>query len=376
MCGVEVRGLAQFFNGVIKLGSMMDGNEISHQTSASCVAPIRSQRTSAVALLSGGLDSTLAIKIIQEKGIDIVAVNFVSPFCLCNRKKGCPNIARYVGERLGVRVKTLPLAREYVALLRRPKHGYGRNLNPCIDCRILMFKKARRYMERTGASFIITGEVLGQRPMSQHRQAFRVIEREAGVEGLIVRPLSGRLLPPTEPEKRGLIKREWLLDIHGRSRRSQIGIAASRGIDYYPCPAGGCLLTDPSFAPRVRDLLEHTEKIGVNDLRLLKYGRHFRISQQTKAVVGRFEEENHMLERLALPCDVLFETLNDVGPVTLVRGPMGPDEVVTISQIHARYSDTDEGKPARILIRSKGSEESEVLCAEPASDAEIAGLRV
>jgi len=332
----------------------------------------------AIALLSGGLDSTLAVKLMQERGIYILALNFVSPFCLCERRKGCASIAKYAARRLGVKVRRISLSRDYVEVLRRPRHGYGRNVNPCLDCRILMFKRARNFMDEEGASFIITGEVLGQRPMSQHLRAWAVIEREAGVEGLVVRPLSGGLLPPTLPEREGLIRREWLLSIRGRSRKPQMRLAHERGIDYYPCPAGGCLLTEPSFAPRVRDLLVHCQTILVNDLNLLRYGRHFRLSPTTKAIVGRSQDENGKLEKLARPGDLLLETMDRPGPVTLVRGSRLGDELTLAARIHARYSDGSSDARVHIRCRVKGGCDFEPrsVLVTPASGNEIEQLRI
>jgi len=335
-------------------------------------------QTKVIALLSGGLDSTLAVKLMKERSIDVLALNFVSPFCLCDRRKGCASVAKYAGRRLGVRVRRVSLSADYVEVLRNPKHGYGGNMNPCLDCRILMFKRAKGWMEKEGASFIITGEVLGQRPMSQHLRAWAVIERESGVEGFVVRPLSGGLLPPTLPERRGVIKREWLLKIRGRSRKPQMRLAEERGIDYCPCPAGGCLLTDPSFAPRVKDLLAHCQTILVNDLNLLRYGRHFRLSGTTRAIVGRSQDENLRLQKLARAGDVLLETRDRPGPITLLRGSPVRDELALAGRIHARYSDESWDRQVPVGYRVKGGSDCEPKCllVSPASREEIEQLRV
>ena len=335
-------------------------------------------RGRAVALLSGGLDSTLAIRMMKEKGIEVLAVNFTSPFCLCNRKKGCGNIAKLVAQRLGIQVKTISLGKDYVDVLRNPKHGYGGNMNPCLDCRVLMFRNAKRYMEETGSSFIITGEVLDQRPMSQRGRAIATIEKDAGVERLVVRPLSGGLLPPTLAEEAGLIKREWLRKIRGRSRKPQIALADDFGIDYFACPAGGCLLTDPCFAPRVRDLLGHSGTILVNDLRLLRYGRHFRVSPVTKVIVGRCEEENLILERLARPDDLVLETLGHPGPLTVVRGSPTPHEKHMAGRLHARYSDNPVGHEVRVRYGLKRDYPFSGTCLRvlPASEKEVEKLRI
>jgi len=201
-------------------------------------------------------------------------------------------------------------AKDFFEVLKEPEHGYGANINPCIDCRILFFKKSKELMDEVGASFIITGEVLGQRPMSQFRWQMDLIEKEAGLVGLVVRPLSAKLLPATIPEKMGWINRDRLLDIEGRSRKPQIALAKDLGMNDYPCAAGGCLLTDPAFARRVRDLIEHDE-LDLNNVELLKFGRYFRLSCEAKLIVGRDENENGRLSILARDGDYLF------GPVSI-----------------------------------------------------------
>ena len=247
----------------------------------------------AIALLSGGLDSSLAIKIMLEQGVEIEALNFATPFCQCTRhSSGCKNEARKVAQQIGVQIKVVSLKDEYLDLVKNPPHGYGKNLNPCIDCRILLLKKAREYMPEIGASFVITGEVLGQRPMSQHRKALDMIERESGLEGLILRPLSAKLLPPTMPEKIGVVDREKLLKISGRSRKTQIELAREFSIIDYPCPAGGCLLTDKNFAAKMRDAMARSD-IKAHDIPILKIGRHLRLTDEFKLIVGRNEVENN-----------------------------------------------------------------------------------
>ena len=191
----------------------------------------------AIALLSGGLDSTLAVKLVLDQGIQVEALNYVTPFCQCNRKGRCE--AARVADEFGIPCKTIAVTDEFFELIRHPKHGYGSGMNPCLDCRILMFSRARQRMEETGADFVFTGEVLGERPMSQRRDAMRIIERESGLEGRLLRPLSAKLLPPTHPEQEGLVDREKLLSISGRSRKPQMALAKELGIYDYPCPAGG-----------------------------------------------------------------------------------------------------------------------------------------
>ena len=211
-------------------------------------------------------------------------------------------------------------------------------MNPCIDCRIFMLKRAKEYMREIGASFLFTGEVLGQRPMSQHFKAMRLIERETGLEGLILRPLSAQFLPPTIPEKEGWVDREALLALRGRSRRAQMDLAATYGIRDYPCPTGGCRLTNPQFAKRVQDAFAHDED-NVRDMLLLRYGRHFRLKSGAKVIVGRNEEENRILKGLAGVDDILLEPVRIPGSVTVLRNTDVQGDVHTAAALCARYSD-------------------------------------
>ena len=314
----------------------------------------------AVALLSGGLDSILAIRVIKEQSIDVEAVNFVTPFCRCS-SKGCGgNEAGKAAEKLGVPLTVRNISHEFVEVLKRPKHGYGKNMNPCIDCRILMNKKAKEYMMESGASFIITGEVLGQRPMSQHLNSLRKIEKESGLTGLILRPLSARLLPVTTPEKEGWVDRAKLLDMSGRTRKPQMALAKGFGIKDYPCPAGGCLLTDPEFAKKIRDLLDHTEAT-MDDIHLLKVGRHFRLSGEAKLVVGRDEAENKRLLTLLREDDIQFKTIEVAGPVGIGRGSFDEPLIHLASQIIARYSDSARADAKVCVSRRSAGEEKDVM---------------
>jgi tRNA U34 2-thiouridine synthase MnmA/TrmU len=293
----------------------------------------------ALALFSGGLDSTLAVKIMLDQGIEIEAVNFTSLFCNCNpRKEGCVHQASRAAREFGIPIRVLAKGMEYMKMVERPRHGYGRGMNPCIDCRIYMLRKVRELLPEAKASFVVTGEVLGQRPMSQHRRAIEVIERESGLGGLILRPLSARLLPPTIPENEGIVDRPKLLDLAGRSRKPQMALADAMGITDYPCPAGGCLLTDRVVAARLRDLFRHHPDYTMTDLQLLRYGRHFRLDAGLKAVAGRDEEENRRIRALADGGNTLFQPLNFRGPAVVARGILGPGMEDRIGRIMARYS--------------------------------------
>lgn len=329
----------------------------------------------ALALLSGGLDSTLAIRVMLDEGIEIEAINFLTPFCRCNQKNGCGYQARKVAEMLGVKLKVFSIFDEYLEVLKNPKYGYGKNSNPCIDCRILMHKRAKEYMRKINASFVITGEVLGQRPMSQHRAALKIIEKESGLEGLVLRPLSAKLLPMTIPEKKGWINRERLLEIRGRSRRPQMAKAKELGIDDYPCPAGGCLLTDPGFSRRIKDLMAHSE-LNLPEVELLKVGRHFRLSPTSKVIVGRNEEENNKILKLFKRGDICFRPKEVKGPLGVGRGDFGQTTINLASQIVARYSDSLLDGKTKIAWKIWPDGRIRLVHVKPMKDVELQKFRI
>ena len=322
-----------------------------------------------VALLSGGLDSQLAVKMMQKQGFEVSAVAIKTPFCDFDCGRGCGFEIRERADELGVDLKTVYLGDEYLEMLKKPKHGRGAGFNPCIDCRAMMFEAAKERMAEIGAEFVISGEVLGQRPMSQHGRALRTIEDETGLKGKILRPLSAGLLPATDPEREGLIRREDLGMIRGRTRTGQLRMAKEYGIRDPPNAGGGCLLTDPSFGRKAADLFEHTKDPTINDVELLKVGRHFRPDPSTKIIVGRDRDENSAIESLALPDDLLLEAKDHMGPTTMVRG--GAEHAELAAALTVRYSDARG--PAR--VRTWGVKEGE-LEAEPAKEAEYAPLRV
>ncbi|UCF59018.1 MAG: hypothetical protein JSV15_00910 [Candidatus Bathyarchaeota archaeon] len=323
----------------------------------------------ALALLSGGLDSTLAARLVQAQGIDVAAVNFVSPFCLCGRG-GCG--AAGMAKQLQIPLKTISLGGEYLKIVRKPKHGYGKNMNPCIDCRILMFKKAKKYAKEIGASFLFTGEVLDERPMSQHRRALDIIEKEAGLEGMIVRPLSAELLPMTKVEKKGWIDSEKLLGIRGRSRKKQIELIKQFNIKDYPCPAGGCLLTYKDYAAKIRDMFEHKKRIRIKDVLLLKIGRHFRF-EENRVIVGRNKTENERLRDLKDLNDYYFEVPDCGSPLTILQGPKEEKAIEIAAALTARYSDSKE---KRIMVGFGQQELDKSIRAPNLSNEEIEKLRI
>jgi len=308
------------------------------------------EKKKVVALLSGGLDSQLAVKMMQKQGFEVSAVAIKTPFCDFDCGRGCGFEIRERADTLGIDLKTVYLGDEYIEMLKNPKHGFGSGMNPCIDCRAMMFKAAKKQMEEIGADFIISGEVLGQRPMSQHGPALRTIEKESDLKGKIVRPLSAALLPKTEPEENGLIKREDLGQIQGRSRRNQLKMAKDFEIEDPPNAGGGCLLTDPAFSLRAKDLFKHIETPTINDIDLLKLGRHFRFDEHTKLVVGRNKDENEILKSLALGGDVLLEAQDFMGPITLLRGKNLDKHKEFAAKITLRYSDAPKDTKNKVLI--------------------------
>ncbi|RII28561.1 MAG: hypothetical protein CXR31_01385 [Geobacter sp.] len=330
----------------------------------------------ALALLSGGLDSTLAVKVMLEQGIAVEALNFTSPFCTCTGKNaGCKSEAVRVAEEFGIPIKVLHKGAEYLEIIRNPRHGYGKGMNPCIDCRIYLLRKAREYMATCGADFVITGEVLGQRPMSQRRDTLRVIERESGLEGLLLRPLSAKHFSPTIPEQEGWVDREKLLAIQGRSRKEQMQLADDLDVKNYPCPAGGCLLTEVSFVSKVRDVFDHSDQVNLRDCRLLKIGRHFRIGPLTKVLIGRNEADNQLLEGALQEGEVALRWNEGGSPLGVVTGVVEEDLVQTAARILLRYTKAEPSRDCMIKLLRNGGEEL-LQISNDFSEAEIEGFRI
>ena len=326
------------------------------------------EKKKVVALLSGGLDSQLAVRMMQEQGFDVSAVAIKTPFCDFDCGRGCGFEIRERADDLNVNLKTVYLGDEYIEMLKHPKHGIGAGFNPCVDCRTMMFDAAKKHMEEIGAEFIISGEVLGQRPMSQHAPSLSIIEKESGLVGKIVRPLSAGLLPETDPEKEGLIKRENLGMIRGRTRRNQLEMAKKYGIENPPNAGGGCLLTEPQFGVKAKDLFEHVETPTINDIDLLKIGRHFRLDEETKFVVGRNKDENEMIKAIALPGDILLEAKDHLGPVSILRGKNAKSHVKFAASVTLRYSDAPKNQDWIVIVKNNDIiEEVNSQCAEEES---------
>jgi len=330
----------------------------------------------AVTLLSGGLDSTLAAKVVMEQGIELEALNFMTLFCTCTHRGATCLASQKAVETLGIPLRVFNVSEEYLSVVKDPSHGYGKNMNPCIDCRIFMLKKAKAYMQDSGAAFIVTGEVLGQRPMSQRKDAMRLIEKEAELEGFILRPLSAHVLPMTIPEKEGWVDREKLLKFQGRSRKPQIKLAEHYGIRDYPCPAGGCLLTDPGFAKRMKDLMLHKPDFSLNDVHLLKVGRHFRFSDGVKLIVGRNEEENQKIETFAHDGDILFRVSGFPGPLSLLRGKVNEGDIERAAAVTAHYSKAKDLGNAEVTCKGVDEDDRRTLSASVVPRREIERLMI
>lgn len=291
----------------------------------------------AVALISGGLDSILAARVVMEQGYEVTGLYFTSAFSKAFGHEQNTHAAR-VSRETGIQLRIIDLGQEYIDLIRDPKHGYGKNINPCIDCKIFMLQKALAVMEELGAPFIITGEVLGQRPMSQRRDTLSVIERDSGLRGRILRPLSALLLPPTQAEQDGLIDRSGLLGISGRSRTEQFKIAGKFRIKEFSAPAGGCLLTDKNFSDKLRDLFLEQKDISPLDIRLLTVGRHFKVSPGVRIVLGRDSHENDVLADIASSEYHLFQPHDFTGPAAILTGPATKDAKELVGRLIVTYS--------------------------------------
>jgi tRNA U34 2-thiouridine synthase MnmA/TrmU len=301
----------------------------------------------AVALISGGLDSILAAKVVMEQGFEVIGLFFTSAFSKSYGNEDATHAA-LVCKAVGMQLRVMDMGQPYIDMVRNPVHGYGKHMNPCIDCKIFMLSRARAMMQELDAPFVITGEVLGQRPMSQRRDTLNLIERDSGLKGMILRPLSAALLPPTSAELSGIVQRDRLLGISGRSRTVQLQLAERYGISGYSTPAGGCLLTDRNFSEKLRDLFEDKQHVNPNDIRILTVGRHYRMEAGTKIVVGRDNRENQVLMSLAPHGYHLFTPHDFPGPVALLNGTPNQDLKQTIGRLIITYSKQVPGRSYRI----------------------------
>ncbi len=290
-------------------------------------------------LISGGLDSLIACLVLKLQNIEVIGLNFKSPFCICDKAyKNAECGLNLYYDKLDIKTYYLQKEDDYLEVVRNPKFGYGKNLNPCIDCRIYILKKAKLFAEKIKADFIFTGEVIDQRPKSQNLKALRIIEEESNLKGKLLRPLSALMLKPTILEEKGLIDRSKLLGIKGRSRKKQLELARTHGIlnEYNAC--GGCLLTEKEFANRMRDYLKFSKNPTMEGVKLLKYGRHFRFNG-AKIIVGRNELENNFLVHLKGTDEIVMEASNVKGPITLIQGNIEAAVIKFAARLTLRYSD-------------------------------------
>ncbi|MFU0824890.1 tRNA 4-thiouridine(8) synthase ThiI [Clostridium sp.] len=320
--------------------------------------------TRALALISGGLDSILAAKLIKEQGIDVIGITFKSYFF------GPDNAIRMTNQ-IGIPLEIVDFSDEHFSMTKNPKHGHGKNMNPCIDCHAMMMRYAGELLDKFEADFIITGEVLNQRPMSQNKSSLNIVKKESGFPDKILRPLSAKALPPTEMELNGLVDREKLLGITGRSRKIQMELAEKWGIKDYPSPAGGCKLTDPNFSVRLRELLQHKENPTQREIELLKIGRHFRVSQNAKIISTRTAEEANFLKKYLIEEDLGFLVKDFKGSMVVIIGDASKEDIHFAAKVAGRYSKGREEETLSVIYGKYGSPYNKSVKVEPAAEEEL-----
>jgi tRNA-specific 2-thiouridylase len=316
----------------------------------------KKQNVRALGLCSGGLDSTLAGLVLREQGIEVEWITFETPFFTAVK-------ARKASEKTGIPLTVKPIYPVYINMLKNPPAGYGKQMNPCMDCHALMFKLAGEMMKEKKFNFLFSGEVLGQRPMSQTKSSLQYVEKHSGLKGYILRPLSAKKLPETIPEKKGLVDRQGLLDIAGRGRKQQIALAEKFGLTDYPAPAGGCLLTDAGYSKRLKDLFAHQDECTEAQLHLLKYGRHFRLNPDAKLIVGRTQEDNGRILKYHDPqTDTVIDVKDYPSPIGLVPGGGTKDVIYLASSICVGYSKASNLTPIDVEVKTpEGTETIEVI---------------
>lgn len=320
--------------------------------------------TKALALISGGLDSILAAKLIKEQGIEVIGICFKSYFF-------GPENAKRMTKQIDIPLEVVDFSEEHLETVKKPKHGHGKNMNPCIDCHAMMMRDAGRLLEKFNADFIITGEVLNQRPMSQNKASLNVVKKESGIGEKILRPLCAKVLPPTEMELNGLVDREKLLGISGRGRKVQMELAEKWGIKDYPSPAGGCKLTEPNYSIRLRELLEHVEKTTERELELLRIGRHFRVTEGCKIISTRTAAEADELKKLLTSEDVGFLVKNFKGSMVIIVGDYTEKDIEFAAKVAGRYSKGKDEEVVRVMYGNYTKPYDKFVDVKPASEEEI-----
>jgi len=321
----------------------------------------------AVALISGGLDSMLAARLVQQQGIQVEGINFFTGFCVeghthairkKDRSRAKRNNALWVAEQLGIKLHIIDVVDEYRNVVINPRHGYGANLNPCLDCKIFMVHKAFDWIRENGFDFIITGEVVGQRPMSQRKSTMPMVAEESGAEDLLLRPLCAKKLAPSRAEREGWVDRERLLDLNGRSRKPQMALAREFGFEDYAQPAGGCcFLTDRSYSVKLQDLWDNRgqREYELDDIMLLKVGRHIRPSADFKLIIAREEGENNFLQGYRRQFQSI-STVSHAGPLALIEGaPLDAAQLELACAITARFSQGRDAESVELLYSDHGN---------------------
>jgi tRNA U34 2-thiouridine synthase MnmA/TrmU len=328
------------------------------------------EQRKAAALISGGLDSMLAAKVLLEQGVHVEGINFYTGFCVeghthairqKDRARPKRNNALWVAEQLGIKLHIIDIIEDYKDVLINPKHGYGANLNPCLDCKIFMVNKARQWIEENGFDFIVTGEVAGQRPMSQRKHIMPVVARESGADDRLLRPLCAKNLPATLPEREGWVQRDKLYDFSGRSRKPQMALAKTFGFVDYAQPAGGCcFLTDVNYAAKLADLwrARGTKQYELDDIMLLKVGRHLRPKPHFKMIIAREEGESRFLQGYRKQY-VSLQPISHAGALALIDGEVSAEDLQLAAQIAARYSQGRDAEQVEVQI-VQGSDEQSV----------------
>ncbi|MFC1510704.1 hypothetical protein ACFL49_03485 [Candidatus Omnitrophota bacterium] len=330
------------------------------------------QKPKAVGLISGGLDSTLAAKLVKDCGVDVMGVYFAMPWGC-----GSASSATRMMKAIDVPLKIMQLDEDYLDIVRKPNHGYGSALNPCVDCKIYMIKKAREYMDSLGADFLFTGEVLGQRPMSQLKHSLQCIEKQAQLKRKLLRPLCAQLLPPTEVEENGLIDRNKLLGLNGRGRKPQIQMAKDYGILDFVQPAGGCLLTDKNFSNRMIDAFTYGFR-NFEETIALQWGRHFRINDEFKAIIGRDEKENDSLMEYAHADDHIIQPKDTFGPTCILKGYNPSKEMFNLCGGLIQHFSKNRGKePVEMLVwPAKDPKQTTTITAVILDEAKIDEIKI
>lgn len=320
--------------------------------------------TTALAMISGGLDSILAAKLVKEQGIEVIGICFKSHFFNENN-------AIKMTKQIGIPLEVVDFSDKHFEMVKNPKHGHGKNMNPCIDCHAMMMRYCGELLEKFHADFIITGEVLNQRPMSQNRSALDIVKNESGIGRKILRPLCAKNLNPTEMEIEGLIDREALLDIKGRNRKVQMELAEKWGIVDYPSPAGGCKLTEPNYSLRLRELVAHKEDISIRELELLKIGRHFRVSKDAKIISARTEQEGELLKQLLTKEDLIFLSKEYTGSIVVIIGKATNEDIEFAAKVSGRYSKGKDEKSISVNYMEYGNPIYKSIEVAPAREEEI-----